>query len=136
MTLWDRQTEEPGLISRLAAWLQGGGELSRLNADEVDRMARDMGLPADQLHALAAEGPGDAALLHRRLAALGLTTADAERVAFGLTRALETDCACCSSKEQCRSDLDAQPEAPGWMAYCANATTLAAIAGCKGRAPV
>jgi hypothetical protein len=124
------------LLSRISAWFQGPGELAALPPEEVERMARDIGFSADQLRDMAAMGPDAARLLHERLSALGLSPADVDRVAFGLIRDLERDCACCGSKEQCEKDLAHQPDSPGWMAYCANAGTIDAIRRTKGRAAI
>jgi hypothetical protein len=122
-----------GLVDRIFGWLRGG-EFDRMPADEVERMAHDIGLSGGELRDLAAKGSDGADLLYARMSALGVTAADIDRMAFGLTRDLEKDCACCCSKEQCAGDLAKQPDAPGWMAYCANAATLEAASRVKGRA--
>jgi hypothetical protein len=132
----DRTTQESAtkrFIDRLAQWFTGGSELAHLTSHEVERMAHDCGMSADQLRNFVSMAPGAADLLHVRLGALGLSTADIDRIAFGLTRDLERDCSCCCSKEQCAKDLEERPSAAGWMAYCANAQTLDAAARLKGR---
>ncbi len=122
-----------GILDRLARWFRRD-ELAGLPQDDVERMAHDLGVCESDLRQLAAADAGSAELLYERLAALGITEADIERVAFGLTRTLETDCARCGSKEQCARDLAEQPQAPGWMSYCSNAQTLASVQCAKGRA--
>ena len=125
-----------GLLDRLSRWFSGRSELSALPDDEVERMAQDLGMSAGELRGITAKGPHAADLLRVRMAALGLTQADIDRLAFGLIRDLERDCACCASKEECREDLARQPESPGWMAYCANAKVLDAACAARGRAPI
>jgi hypothetical protein len=119
-------------FDRLARWLKPD-ELAGLPEADVERMARDLGIPEGGLRLLASSGPDSAALLYERMAALGLTEADLERMALGLTRTLEVDCSCCSSKDRCAHDLATQAAAPGWMSYCANAGTLQAASCAKGR---
>jgi hypothetical protein len=125
-----------GLLDRLSHWFSDRNELSALPKAEVERMAQDLGMSASELRDVSARGPHAADLLRVRMAALGLTEADIDRLAFGLIRDLERDCACCASKAECREDLAKHAESPGWMAYCANAQTLDAAASMKGRAPI
>ncbi len=122
-----------GLLQRLAHWWRCNRELSQLSVDELDRMSRDLGMTPGELRHIASMGPESAELLHQRMDALGVTQADLDRLAFGLTRDLERDCSCCSSKDECRADLVHQPESPGWAAYCANAQTLEAARRARGR---
>lgn len=122
-----------GLLGRIASWFRGG-ELAGLEPDDVERMASDIGLTGAELRDLAARGADGTDLLYARMAVLGVNRADLDRLAFGLSRDLEKDCACCDSRKQCTKELAQQPEAPGWMAYCANAATLQAAQKLKGRA--
>jgi uncharacterized protein YjiS (DUF1127 family) len=128
-------SHQEGLLARFASWFRGS-ELDRLDADDVERMAADIGLTGCELRDLAAKGPNGIDLLYDRMAVLGLTRADVERIAFGLAPDLEKDCACCSSKDVCAKDLVEHPAAPGWMSYCANAPSLVAAARMKGRVPI
>jgi hypothetical protein len=109
-------------------------ELGCLEASDLERVAGDIGVSPGELKHLAAQGDKGAELLHLRMAALGITAGDVERLVFGLSRDLETDCARCGSKGVCSRDLEVAPSAPGWMAYCANAATLDAVSKTKGRA--
>ncbi len=121
------------LLQRLAHWWRCNRELMTLSVEELDRMSRDLGMTVTELQHVASMGPDSAALLHQRMDALGVTSADIDRLAFGLVRDLERDCSCCASKDECRADLVHQPESPGWMAYCANAQTLDAARKARGR---
>lgn len=124
------------IMQRLANWWRARSELSDLSADEVERLAHDIGMTAAELETVASKGEHGADLLYARMAALGISRADVDRLAFGLIRDLERDCCCCSDKDVCARDLAKQPDAPGWMTYCNNAVTLDAISRTKGRAPI
>jgi hypothetical protein len=139
MTQWFGQANEArasGLLTRLADWWSARSELSAMPPEDVHRIAHDIGIGADDLRALAARGPGAADLLYERMAVMGLSRADVDRLAPGLMRDLETCCSCCSHKEQCGKELAVEPEAPGWMTYCANMTALLSLETAKGRAMI
>jgi hypothetical protein len=139
MTQWFGQANEArasGLLTRLADWWSARSELSAMPPEDVHRIAHDIGIGADDLRALAARGPGAADLLYERMAVMGLSRADVDRLAPGLMRDLETTCSCCCHKEQCGKELAVEPEAPGWMTYCANMTALLSVESAKGRAMI
>jgi hypothetical protein len=130
----DRQGQASGLLAQLADWWRRRSELAALPPGEVERMAHDAGLTADDLRALVARGPGAADLLYERMAVLGLARADVERLAPGLMRDLEASCSCCGNKQQCERDLSHHPEDGKWSSYCPNATSLESVQRTKGRA--
>lgn len=121
---------------KIATWFRHRDDLSALSDAEVELLAHDLGVSPSALRQVTAEGPGGADLFYRRLAALGLTAGDIDRMASGLRRDMECDCARCDSKERCAHDLDLRPESPGWMTYCLNAETLDAARRSKGRGPI
>jgi hypothetical protein len=131
----DSATPHRGVLERISNWWRQG-ELSALPTDEVDRIAADLGMSTSQLHDLAAQGPGGADLLYERLDALGVSRADVERMAHGLMRDLERDCACCADKGRCSHDLASRPDDAVWTQYCPNAATLQALQRTRGRAPI
>ena len=122
-------------IARLRTWWQHSNELRNMDRREVDRIAADLGMTARDLEDLAARGPHAAELLHRRLAALGLSQSDIERTTLGLMRDLERTCSCCDHKGVCEQDLASRPDDPAWKNYCPNAISLESVAGTKGRFP-
>ena len=79
------------------------------------------------------EGPSD--LLYKRMDVLGVTTADVERFAGGMTAELEKACACCADKDECRGDLATAPDDPKWAEYCPNNQALTAFKRLRGRFP-
>lgn len=124
----------PGAVTRLLTWWRNAMEMASLPHDELDRVARDIGMTGKELEDIAAKGPHAADLLYKRMAVLGLSKVDADHLAFGLMRELQRDCACCGDKDACKKDLAARPEDPFWTDYCPNAITLDAIAKAKGHA--
>jgi hypothetical protein len=124
------------LLERLAGLFRTRSELDGLAGEDVERMAHDIGLSAEELREVVAQGPRGSDLLYERLKAQGVSPADIDRIAFGLIRDLERDCSCCGSKAECTHDLETQPESPGWMSYCANAGTIEAVRRSKGRAAI
>lgn len=108
-------------------------EPAALDGAELERLASR--LTSSNAHHMADLGAQSSVLLHRRLAALGITGADLDRVAMGLGRDLARTCACCDHKKNCRDDLSARPDATGWHTYCPNAIALQAARRCRGRFP-
>lgn len=124
------------LLDRWRDWQRSREELGSLDHQELERLAGEFGMSARDLEDLSARGPGAADLLYERMQALGITRADADRMAQGLLRELERTCSCCSDKSSCRKDLARRPEDPAWKAYCPNAISLESIQAAKGRFPV
>jgi hypothetical protein len=121
------------LLARIRDWWRMGDELGRIDRQELDRIAHDLGMTADDLRDLAARGPDAAHLLHERMAALGITAEDVERSAQGIMRDLERTCSCCGEKGTCRQDLANRPDDPKWQRYCPNSTSLASLVEAKGK---
>lgn len=100
------------------------GDLSACSADDVGRMARDIGLSAWELQQIARHRADDAELLFRRMAALDLDpeqVAEAERATF---LDLERLCTVCNCKGRCKRDLARRPDDARWEDYCPNVATL------------
>lgn len=123
------------LVERLRDRWRQRGELAAMDGSELERLAAELGMTSRDIHHLVGLGPDAAALLYCRLAALGITRADVERVAPGLARDLERTCACCNHKHTCENDLDSRPNATDWQDYCPNATALESAKRCRGRFP-
>ena len=122
-------------LARWRNWWMAREELGGLDRNELERIAGEFSMSAQDLEDLAARGPGAADLLYERMHALGITRADAERVARGMMRDLEKTCSCCNDKGVCEKDLARHPDDPAWKAYCPNAVTLESIKSAKGRFP-
>lgn len=121
------------LLSRLRDWWRRHSELDTMDPEDLERIAKDLGMTGPELKDLAARGPDAAHLLHERMHVLGLTRVDVERVAQGLMRDMERTCACCDEKGVCEKDLAARPDDSAWGGYCPNAAALTSVKINKGR---
>jgi hypothetical protein len=125
-----------GLRARWRAWWERYEQTGTLDRAGLEHIAGDLGLAADDLEAVAANGPGAKLLLFERMAALGLAESDVERIAVGLMDDLRRGCAHCSSKDVCKKDLASRPDDLVWAEYCPNSLTLTSLSKLKGRCPV
>ena len=102
-------------------------DLANCGADEVARMARDLGVDARELVSLATKGPQAADQLSKLLRALGV---DPEKLASGdiaMMRDLQRICISCSHKNQCQRDLATGTAAQHFRDYCPNALSIDAL---------
>lgn len=120
-----------GFMAKVRDWWRERAELGNLPPGELERIAHEFHMSGSELQELAARGPRAADLLYERMASLGLGRLDAERVAGGLMRDLEKNCAGCCDKPDCRKDLTERPDDPAWQAYCPNAASLEWLAKAK-----
>ena len=102
-------------------------ELTCAGADQVERIAKDVGMSASELGTLVSRGPEAANELLRRMAQLDLDRTEVSRSEPRTFQDLLRVCTMCESKRRCRRDLDTDPTAPGWQDYCPNAATLKAL---------
>ena len=91
---------------------------------EVERIAKDIGLPAAEVRRLARLGPGSADLLLRRMEALKLDPKKVTQAEPQLFRDLERVCSLCESRRQCSRDLARELNNQEWEDYCPNIATL------------
>jgi Family of unknown function (DUF6455) len=99
-------------------------EIDRLDGQDLTFLARDLGIPADEIRALAATDKNAADLLVRRMQTLGL---DPTRIDHALMRDLQRCCSKCTEKGLCIHELEDRPRDPTWPQYCPNKQTLAAL---------
>lgn len=104
-------------------------DLKCAGADQIERMAKDVGISAPELCTLVSRGPEAANLLLRRMAAIDLDRTEVSRTEPATFQDLQRVCTMCDSKRRCRRDLEHDPAAPGWVDYCPNAATLKALDG-------
>jgi hypothetical protein len=102
-------------------------DLRCLGEAEVDRMAKDVGVSADELRRLVNQGPESAELLLRRMAELDLDRSEVTRQEPETFRELQQVCSRCKSRRQCARDLASHAADPAWKDYCPNAATLEAL---------
>lgn len=124
-----QDADRPGgetMLQRWWDWIEPA-DLSGLDKIETERVASDLRMPASELCALVKQGPGAAALLEQRLAALDLDREEILQSEPGVFRDLQRVCSLCTSKKQCARDLTRAPCAGAWKSYCPNASTLLAL---------
>jgi hypothetical protein len=102
-------------------------ELACCAEGEVERIAKDIGMPASEIRQLASGGPESAELLLRRMAALDLDRKDVAQTHPQTFRDLQRICTLCESHRQCARDLTRDSGDPGWEEYCPNVATLRAL---------
>jgi Family of unknown function (DUF6455) len=94
---------------------------------EVERIAKDIGMPASEIRRLANLGSESAELLARRMAALHLDRKEVAQTHPQTFRDLQRVCTLCESHRQCARDLARNSGDPGWEEYCPNVATLRAL---------
>ena len=109
-------------------WPARKQELAALDSHEIEKMARDLRLSAEELVELASRPSNSAKLLGRRLALLGI---DQQRVDVAVLRDMERCCSCCGSKEQCEHELQGETASNVTPSYCPNQQTLGALSSMK-----
>ena len=109
-------------------------ELKCCGEEEVERMAKDIGLSSSELRRLASLGPDSADLLLRRMAALDLDRNEVSQTEPRTFQDLQRVCTMCSHHRRCRGDLVRDADDPAWHDYCPNASTLMALNALPWRA--
>ena len=109
-------------------WTRSDGltELKCCGEEEVERIARDFGVSASDLHRLASLGSGSADLLRYRMATLDLDQDEVSRITRTF-QDLQRVCSLCDSRRRCVRDLASDFANPTWKVYCPNAATLMAL---------
>jgi hypothetical protein len=138
LTLLGRKSPPP--IKAISQWLRDWArkssalELRCYGEEEVERMAKDIGMSASELRRIAALGPDSADLLLRRMAALDLDRKEVSRTESRTFQDLQRVCTMCNSKRRCKRDLAHDSDDPVWQDYCPNAATLMALNALPWRA--
>lgn len=108
-------------------------DLMNCSAAEVESMARELKITADELVTLSRKGPNAADLLQKLLVALGV---DANGLAHDdplVMRDLQRLCTTCNDKCRCELDIANGLIADNFRDYCPNAFTLDALLQGKQR---
>jgi hypothetical protein len=116
-----------GASRRWRMWRERRTELLYCDPAEVERMARELGLSAGELVALARTGPDAATLSERRLVAMGIYPSAVRTSEPLVMQDLQRCCSTCDSKRRCERDLDDRSKSSDWLQYCPNAATLMAL---------
>lgn len=138
LTLLGRKSPSP--IKAISQWLRdwarksSARELRCCGEEEVERMARDIGMSASELRRIAALGPDSADPLLCRMAALDLDRKEVSQTESRTFQDLQRVCTMCNSKRRCKRDLAHDSDDPVWQDYCPNAATLMALNALPWRA--
>ena len=117
-------------IATIYQWCRdwtGSLDLEGCGDDEVEHIAKDIGLSTSQLRKLAKLGPQSADLLSRRMAVLDLDPNEVSRVEPRAYQDLQRVCSMCECHRRCARDFACDPTIPAWKDYCPNAGTLTAL---------
>jgi hypothetical protein len=132
---------QKSLIKAVSQWWRGLArrssarfELKCCGEEEVERMAKDIGLSSSELRRLASLGPDSADLLLRRMAALDLDRNEVSQTEPRTFQDLQRVCTMCKHHRRCRGDLARDADDPAWHDYCPNASTLMALNALPWRA--
>lgn len=122
------------MLNSVFSWWEGASQrwrglaaLDRLEEDEVERIAAEMGVSSGELKRIAREPDGIPVLLCRRLTALNLTPSEIRTVAPLMMRDLARTCTSCAVKQQCEADLAAGSASTAWQHYCPNSESLRSL---------
>jgi Family of unknown function (DUF6455) len=99
-------------------------ELADIDAPEVGRIARDLGISSADLRLLASRDKTAAALLYRRMETLRV---DPTGLDPAVMRDLQRCCSNCDSKQLCAHELEDKPKGATWPSYCPNEQTIVAL---------
>jgi hypothetical protein len=102
-------------------------ELEKCPANDVRRIAQDVGVNERALPDLHCSHPGPAELMPLRLEQLGLDPAYVAHALPATYRDLESACATCKSWRRCSHDLANNDMQAGMDGYCLNAFTIDAL---------
>lgn len=136
----DREVHQPHyptvefVLDAIADWINkfrhvGGlhDEFGHCRPDDVMQIAKDLGVTASELRALAAKGPGAADLLEKMLVALGVDPQSLAKTNPAVMRDLQRLCIVCSKKGRCEHQLADGTVAEHFHEFCPNAFTLDAL---------
>jgi len=104
-------------------------ELEALGFEEVEAIARDIGVSDELLKSLAARGPGAGVELSKLMQALSLDATEVARKDAALMRDMSIACSGCQEVGYCRRDLEEGTASSNFTQYCPNGDTLRELQG-------
>ncbi len=102
-------------------------DLEGMAIGQVEEIARDVGVAADDLYRLDRSGPGNPVLLPRRLEQEGISPVVVQAEWPSVWKDLRRVCSVCASKDVCEHDLENAPDEPDWRRYCPNEHTIRSL---------
>jgi hypothetical protein len=102
-------------------------ELGQCTQNDVNRIAKDLGMSVNDLRGLAAKGPGAADVLQKMLLALSVDPKALAETDPAVLRDLQRICIVCSQKGRCQHELAEGTATEHFREFCPNAYTLDAL---------
>ncbi len=114
-------------VNRYRYKLGFSGGFDRCGPEEVQQIAKDLGIPTGELRAIASKGPGAADQLRKMLVALDVDPDALMTTDPATMRDLQRLCITCAHKRRCQHELTQGTAAAHFHEFCPNAFTLDAI---------
>ena len=111
----------------MMAQQQEADMLDALGPDQVERMAHDLGMTADDLHDLAAHGVHGSDEAPHMIEALGMDPEDVQHNHRAVYLDVLRNCTHCDAKRRCARELKNGEAKEHYEEYCINAYTLDAL---------
>ena len=116
-----------GWIDRFRMMNGMHNELGKCSPEETRQIAKDLGIPVEDLRHLVTMGPGAADGLPKMLSALSMDARALEDADPAAMRDLQRTCVFCNHKNLCQRELAAGTAARHFRQFCPNAQTLDAL---------
>ena len=114
-------------VSRYRAATGCTGDFGSCSPEEVNQIARDLGVSTKELRELASKGPHAADLVQKMLMALNVDPKVIAKSNPLVMRDLQRLCINCTDKKRCASELKNGTAAEHFHEFCPNALTLDAL---------
>jgi hypothetical protein len=116
-----------GWINKYRHAISAHDAFDRCSPDDMRQIVQDLRVSADELRALATNGPGAADLLQKMLVALHVDPDALAKTNPGVMRDLQRICITCSQKSRCQHELAEGTASEHFRKFCPNAFTLEAL---------
>ena len=120
------------ILGAIADWINkyreayaARGELANCGADEIARIAHDLGISSEELATLATKDAND--LLQKMLVALGVDPKNFACEEPAALHDLQRLCVNCRQKQRCAHEFDVGTAAENYREFCPNSYTLDAL---------
>src|SRR5262245_5688472 len=122
------------VVHAVAAWIDRfrkmteiRNELGKCGPEEARQIAKDLGIPVEDLRRLVTKGPVAADALPKMLSALSVDARALEDADPSVMRDLQRTCAFCDHKSLCQHELAEGTAAQHFRQFCPNAHTFDAV---------
>ena len=123
-----------GWVNKYRAVTGARDELGQCSPEDVRQIAKDLGIPVDELCSMSARNPHAADLMVKMLAALSVDPEALAKCEPATMRDLQRLCTSCGHKSRCAHELAEGTAVEHFKSFCPNAFTLDALMKPKERA--